>query len=514
MPPLPPLLLALLAAPAESVASTTDPVSQGIVAAVIVGLFALLALEKSHRVLVVLAAVALLWAVTYLTPYTLVSLGTAQASLDLNVLLLLAAMMAVVGVLKTTNVFAWAVARLLHRSGGRPRTVLRLVTYFTGSISAVADNVTTVIFVTPMAVRMAGPLGVRPAVLLLPMVMAANIGGAATLIGDPPNIMIGSGAGLSFLQFVVALAPPCAIMLLMLEWFTERTFARDLDAAHAATAAAAGPAPEITDPTLLRWALVISAGIFVGFLTHSVTGMPAAVPALVGAALLLVVQDVLYLRRHRPTEREREHGLLAVIEREIEWPTLIFFAFLFIVVGAAVATGLIGRVAEGLSWAVQAGGAALGLGPAGTLLFAALVICWVAGCLSALVDNIPFVAVSIPIVAGLQTQLTGDTTVLWWALALGACLGGNGTVVGASANVTAVGLAERAGVPIGFREFARFGLPVTALTLLVSSAYLALYVHAGAVRASVWTTAIFGVLLLLRVARGMRPRRLAPSTAA
>src|SRR5688500_16933345 len=262
VPLLPSAVPALLASPAESVASTTDPVSQGIVGAVVVGLFVLLALEKAHRVLVVLAAVALLWAFTYLTPFTLVSLGTAQAALDLNVLLLLAAMMAVVGVLKTTNVFAWAVARLLHRSGGRPRTVLRLVSYFTGSISAVADNVTTVIFVTPMAMRMAGPLGLRPAVLLLPMVMAANIGGAATLIGDPPNIMIGSGAGLSFLQFLVALAPPCAIMLLVLEWFAERAFAADLDAAHAAVAAAAGPAPEITDSTLLRWALVISAGIF------------------------------------------------------------------------------------------------------------------------------------------------------------------------------------------------------------------------------------------------------------
>jgi Na+/H+ antiporter NhaD/arsenite permease-like protein len=489
--------------------STTDPVSQAIVGAIIAGLFVLLALEKAHRVLVVLGAVALLWAVTYLTPYTLISLETAQAALDLNVLLLLAAMMAVVGVLKTTGVFGWAVTRLLARANGRPRTVMRLVAWFTAGVSSVADNVTTVIFVTPMSVRMAGSLGIRPVVFLLPMVMAANIGGTATLIGDPPNIMIGSGAGLSFVDFLVALTIPCAIMMLAMEWYAERVFGGEL---HAATNAAWTPDPDpptITDPTLLRWSLGISTLIFLGFLTHNLTGMPAAVPAVLGAAAMLVVQDVLYLRRHRPTHGERVHGLLAVIEKEIEWPTLIFFAFLFIAVGAAVATGLIGTVAAALSWAIHAGSGALGLSPNGTLLFAALLICWVSGGLSSLIDNIPFVAVTIPIVAGLRTQLPGDTSVLWWALSLGACLGGNGTVVGASANVTAVGLAERAGHLIGFNEFSRFGVPVTVLTLVIASAYLTLHVYAGAAGALWWSAA---ALAMLVVARVMADRRTAAAS--
>ena len=184
LPLSPAVALAAQHGDAGAAGSTTDPVSQAIVGAVIATLFVLLALEKAHRVLVALGGVAVLWAVTYLTPYHLVTLETAQRSLDLNVLFLLAAMMAVVGVLKTTGVFGWAVARLLERAGGRPRMVVRLVVWFTGIVSSVADNVTTVIFVTPMAVRMSGPLGVRPAVFLLPMVMAANIGGAATLIGN------------------------------------------------------------------------------------------------------------------------------------------------------------------------------------------------------------------------------------------------------------------------------------------------------------------------------------------
>lgn len=482
---------------ASVLASTTDPVSQGIVAALIMGLFALLAFEKVHRVLVVLAVAAILWAVTYFTPYRLVTLAQAQASLDLNVLLLLAAMMAVVGVLKTTGVFAWAVAWLLERARGRPRTVMRLTAWFTGSVSAVADNVTTVIFITPMILRMSRALGVRPAVFILPMVMAANIGGTATLIGDPPNIMIGSGAGLTFVDFLLALTVPCAVMMMAMEWYAERVFRDEL--APPAVAPAPPEVPPIADPVLLRWAGIISAGIFAGFVTHGITGMPAAVPALIGAAALLVVQDVLYLRRRRPSDGEREHGLLAVIEHEIEWPTLIFFAFLFIIVGAAVSTGLIATVASGLGWAIETGRLALGLGEHGTLLLAALIILWVAGLLSGLIDNIPFVAVTIPIIAGLRSTLPGDTTVLWWALALGACLGGNGTAIGASANVTAIGLAERGGTQITFAAFTRFGAPVTAITLLISTAYISLYVFEGAREALYWSIGTLVVLIGCRV---------------
>lgn len=460
----------------EALRSTTDPFSQGLVAAVIALVFVLLALEKAHRVLVVFSAVAVLWAITYLTPWKLITFERAGAALDLNVLFLLAAMMAAVGVLKTTGVFPWAVAGLLHQARGRPTLIQSLIAWFTGLVSAIADNVTTVIFVTPMAQEMARRTRVRAIAFLLPMVMAANIGGTATLIGDPPNIMIGSSAGIGFLEFPRQLAVPVLWMMVVLGWLSRWYFRRDL--------AAGGEdrefeVPALHDPVLLRWALAIFAVMFVGFVTHGLTGMPVAVPAVIGAAAMLLVQDVLYVRRHRPSHTERLHGLVTVIEKEIEWPTLSFFAFLFITVGAAVETGLIDTLARGLAGLIGRAEAGLGLSPEGTLLLAALLICWASGVLSALIDNIPFVAVAIPIVARLSTELPGRPGTLWWALALGACLGGNGSAIGASANVTVLGLAERGGTRIGFAEFTRFGSVVSAVTLTIASLFLAGYVYLG-----------------------------------
>jgi Na+/H+ antiporter NhaD/arsenite permease-like protein len=491
---------------AAAAASTTDPTSQLIVAVVLVLLFAFLAWEKAHRTLVAFAGVALLWAVTYLTPYHLMPFEATAAALDLNVLVLLAAMMALVGVLKSTGVFGWAVARLLAHSAGRPTSIVRLTAWFTGAVSAVADNLTTVIFVTPMVVGIARRMAVNPAAFILPMIMAANIGGTATLIGDPPNMLIGSGAGLSFMDFVANLAAPVLVMLVVLDAFGEWRLRRALGpAATEAAPVAELPAAEtaITDPVLLRWMLAISLAVFVGFFLHDLTGMPPAVPATLGAATALIVQDVLYLRRHRPSHEERVHGLLEVIEKEIEWPTLAFFGALFILVGAAVNTGLIGTIATGLVAAIEAGRTAFALSPEATLLMAALVILWAAGLLSSLVDNIPFVAVSIPIVAELSASLSAGSTVLWWALALGACLGGNGTLIGASANVTAVGLAERAGTRIGFGEFARFGMPVMLGTLVLSTGFLILYVHLGQWGAF-WAT--MGILLVVTAAHVLSTR--------
>lgn len=469
-------LLAVLVWSTESVTATTDPVSQGLVAAIITAVFVLLTREQAHRVLIIGGAVAVLWAFTYLTPWKLIGFEASHEALDLNVLLLLAGMMAVVGVLKTTGVFPHLAARLMRRSAGRPGFMQQLVFWTTGTLSAFLDNVTTVIFMTPMASEAAARTGVRPVALLLPMIMAANIGGTATLIGDPPNIMIGSGAGLSFLAFIKNLGVPVLVMMLVAGAYTRRRYRDDLVAGDPAGLA---ELPEITDPGLLRWALVILAGVFLGFVTHGTTGMPVAVPAVIGAVALLVVQDLRYLRSRRPTESERAHGMLEVLEREIEWPTLCFFAFLFIAVGAAVETGLIDTMASGLIAVIGTANRTFSLSDPATLLLAALLICWASGVLSAFIDNIPYVAVTIPLVARLTTELPGDTTVLWWALAMGACLGGNGTVVAASANVTTVGLAERMGIRIGFGEFAQVGLRVMGMTLLVASVFLGGMVFLG-----------------------------------
>jgi Na+/H+ antiporter NhaD/arsenite permease-like protein len=511
------LLLSLLpcaawaASPAHGFDSTRDPVSQGLVALAIICMFAALSLDRAHRVLVVMAALALIFVVSYFTPWRLLSFETAKDAIDLNIILLLLAMMALVGVLKTTNVFPWAVDQLLVRSRGDPGRATKLIIWFTGILSAFLDNVTTVIFTYPMSADMARRLGINASAILLPMIMAANIGGTATLIGDPPNVLIGVGAGLPFMEFIYNLAMPCTLMMFVLVWYARRYYPADIGSGFAqrSDAAIASSGARIRNVPLLKATLAISALIFIGFGTHTFTGMPVAVPALIGIALVLIAQDWLYLKANRPSHEERQHGILQVLEKDVEWPTLVFFLFLFAIVGAAVATGLIDSIATGLAAGIDSVGTAFALSTTGRLLLAALVILWFSGFLSAVIDNIPYTAVSIPIIASLQKALgTGDEgQILWWALALGACLGGNGTLIGASANVTVVGLAEKDGKRISFREFTAFGARVTAITLVISTVYLVLWLYVGSRLVNFVGTAL--ILLAIAFSIVARTRRTA-----
>ena len=491
----------------QGFASTQDGLSQAIVAAILIGVFSVLAADRVHRVLVPIAAVALMWLVSYFTPFRLVSFEAAKEAVDLNVILLLFSMMALVGVLKTTNVFPWAVDRLLERSRGNPSRAARLIIWFTGVLSAILDNVTTVIFTYPMASEMARRLRINASAFFLPMVMAANIGGTATLIGDPPNVLIGADprTGLSFMDFIYHLAVPCTFMMIVLVWYSRRSWPGDIgsaaDADHDAAAQPTGA--RLQNVPLLRVTCWITALIFLGFMTHTFTHMPVAVPAVIGVAAILLAEDYYYLKEHRPTEEERRHGVLDILEKDIEWPTLAFFIFLFILVGAAVATGLIESLAQALAWLIGVVSRTLALSPRATLLVAALLILWVSGVLSAVIDNIPYTAVTIPLVASLLGRLNAgpDGQVLWWALALGACLGGNGTLIGASANVTVTGLAEKDGKRISFNEFTAFGSRVAGLTLAMSSVYLAMWLYIGSTIVNVCGAVVLAVFFATRVRR-------------
>src|SRR4051812_13906279 len=268
--------------------STRDVISQALVAVLLITVFALLAADRVHRVLIPIGAVAVIWLISYFTPFRLISFDTAKEAVDLNVILLLFSMMALVGVLKTTNVFPWAVDRLLERSRGNPRRAAKLIIWFTGVLSAMLDNVTTVIFTYPMASEMARRLKINASAFLLPMVMAANIGGTATLIGDPPNVLIGADprTHLSFMDFIYHLTVPCTFMMVVLVWYSRRYYPGDIgraaDADHAEAAKPTGA--ELKNVSLLRVTCWITALIFLGFMTHGLTHMPVAVPAVIGIA--------------------------------------------------------------------------------------------------------------------------------------------------------------------------------------------------------------------------------------
>ncbi len=491
-----------------TIASTQDAVSQIIVGLIVLGMFIGLALDKAHRTLIVAGSLAVLFLITYFTPYRLISFETAKDAIDLNVIMLLASMMALVGVLKTTNVFPWAVDQLLVRSKGHPGRAARLIIWFTGVLSAFLDNVTTVIFTYPMSSEMARRMKINASAFLLPMVMAANIGGTATLIGDPPNVLIGGGAPMPFMEFIYNLAVPVGFMMFALVWYSERYFPNDIGKNYTAATGEGSESSgtQIKNVALLKWTCVICVFVFIGFGTHTVTQMPVAVPAVIGVTAVLILQDYFYLKTHKPTHVERQHGVLNVIEKDIEWPTLAFFLFLFAIVGAAVATGVIESAATGLAWLINTIAVGLGLSKPATILLAALIVLWVSGFLSAVIDNIPYTAVSIPIIASLirffEADPMGDGQVLWWALALGACLGGNGTMIGASANVTVVGLAEKDNKRISFNEFTAFGARVTAITLAMSTVYLALWVYVGGLLVNLAGAGVLAAMVAWNVLRG------------
>ncbi|MGH3881404.1 MAG: SLC13 family permease [Actinophytocola sp.] len=372
-----------------------------------------------------------------------------ETGIDWDVVFLLLGMMIIVGVLRRTGVFEYTAIWATKRAGGSPQRIMVLLVLITAVASALLDNVTTVLLIAPVTLLICDRLDINPVPFLIAEVLASNIGGAATLIGDPPNIIIGSRAGLSFNDFLVHMAPIVAVELavftLILPWLFRGSFT--VEPARAASVMELEEREAIQNPRLLVQCAAVLLVVFAAFVTHSIHHVEPSVVALLGAGVLVLVS------------RSRPDDYLA----SVEWETLLFFAGLFILVGAMVKTGAIGELAQ---LAADATG--------GDALTAVMLILVVSAVLSGVVDNIPYVATMSPLVAQLAADIDNPThaEALWWSLALGADFGGNTTAIGASANVVVLGIALRNQTPISFWEFTRKGIVVTAITIALAAPYL------------------------------------------
>jgi Na+/H+ antiporter NhaD/arsenite permease-like protein len=368
------------------------------------------------------------------------------AAVDFNVIFLLAGMMVLASILRRTGFFQWLAIRASKVAGGEPFRLLVVLSVLAAILSALLDNVTTVVLLAPVTLSIASILRVSPIPFLVSEILASNVGGTATLIGDPPNILIGSASGLSFDAFAANMGPVAVVVFIAFLATLKPLFGSALSVTPEAREAvlALEENEVLTDRHLLRLSLFVIAATLVGFLVHGALGYEPATVALVGATVLMLlsgedVEDVL---------------------REIEWPTLFFFVGLFILVEGIVHVGIVDAVAARLFELTGGNEAVTTVG-----------LLWLSGIASAVIDNIPYTATMIPIVqdlgrAGLEIEP------LWWSLALGACLGGNATIIGASANVVVANLAGRAGYPITFRGFLPYGIVVVAESLVIATVYL------------------------------------------
>lgn len=401
--------------------------------------YAAIATERLHKTIAAMAGgVAMIL-------LGVVSQERAFEEIDFNVIFLLAGMMILASIIRKTGVFGWIAVRAARFAGGDPYRILVVLSVITAVASALLDNVTTVVLVGPITLFLAARMGMNPFPFLMSEILASNIGGASTLIGDPPNILIGSAAGLDFGAFLVNMAP-LSVLLLAVYLVAARWLFRDLltvDPALRAGLLDLNERDMITNPALLRKSLVVLGLTLVGFLLHGPLHLEPATIALTGAIVLMIVA------RESPDE----------VLREVEWPTLFFFIGLFMLVAGVIEIGLVDAVADAI--VTVTGGA---------LASTSLLVLWQSAILSGVIDNIPYTATMIPVVEQLAEGQPNDA--IWWALAMGADLGGNATIIGASANVILAGMAEREGHPISFGTFARYGLPVTFGTMVIATAYL------------------------------------------
>ncbi|WP_331667580.1 ArsB/NhaD family transporter [Acetoanaerobium noterae] len=370
--------------------------------------------------------------------------------IDFNTIGLLVGMMIIVNILKRTGVFEYLAIRAAKKAKGDPWKILVLFAIITALSSAFLDNVTTILLIVPVTLVITDTLDTNPIPFMFTEILIANIGGTATLIGDPPNIMIGSATGLGFVDFIVNLAP-VVIVISVATLFLLKLIYKDFLKAKDENKQKIMKMDEsitIKDKLLLKKSLIVLFLTILGFMVHAQFHLESATVALGGAALLLVISKI------DPEE----------ILFEVEWTTIFFFMGLFILVGSLVEVGVIDNLAKKMLELTK-----------GNLFVTTLTILWVSAIASAFLDNIPFVATMIPLIKAMTASGQLDANPLWWALALGACLGGNGTIIGASANVIVTGIMAREGRPVSFMSFMRIGFPMMIVSIIISTIYLILF---------------------------------------
>ncbi len=396
--------------------------------------------EKVHRAVVAVGGAVLLLIMGILT------INEGVGYIDANTIGLLVGMMLFVGVVKNSGMFEYLAVKSAKVSKGDPWRMMILFMVITAIFSALLDNVTTVLLVGPMMLAICKEMNLNPVPYIMTAIMASNIGGTATLIGDPPNIMIGSATGYTFGDFI---ANDCVVIIPVMVAtiiFFKFVYGKKLCATPEAMESVMhmDERKMIKDAVLLKKAVVMIILIVAGFALHGVLGLESSMIALAGATIMMIIgkQDV-------------EKVVL-----DVEWPTIIFFTALFIVVGGMEHTGVIDKLADVIVNVTD-----------GRPIFTMMIILWVSALLSSTLDNIPFVATMIPLIQSMGDSGM-DITPLWWALSLGACLGGNGTLIGASANVVLTGISSKNGHPITYMEFLKIGFPVMILSLVICTIYM------------------------------------------
>lgn len=367
---------------------------------------------------------------------------------DFNVVFLLVSMMIIVNISTRSGVFTWIANELLRMTKGHPIKILIALGLFTAVTSAFLDNVTTVILVLPITFAIARKLEIDPLPYLLTEVFSSNIGGTATLIGDPPNIIIGSAAGFSFMDFILNLTLPVAVIMLIVLTLLTLIFKKNLhaDSEKMAEVANLDNTKTITDKNLMIRSLLVLGLVILGFVTHDITHIQTCIAAMLGASVLLLFE--------KPSD----------ILRDVEWNTIFFFIGLFIIIGGVEASGGIKLMAEWILNVTQ-----------GSQEAASMLILWASGFISGVIDNIPYTATMAPMLTVIEKSMGADYTFpLWWCLSLGACLGGNLTIIGAAANVIVSENAAAEGYPITFMRFLKYGIVVVAISLAVCTAYIKL----------------------------------------